>query len=216
MSEENIKKEILSKLNPYGFKNLEDKDNQGNSALMFACLYNVSKSLGFQKKHWDYLIINSDLKHKAMNGWNSLAFVLVFNKSAKIELDEKILNYIIDNSDGNFIYKNNRTSLFFSMKFNIYEKLQEPIKKMHDVLSEKNRQETFKQICISYKEQNLSEKDILYVLYDLEFNISPTTHKWLEEQKYDDILKMIEKRNVLWNLNQELSEENKSKNGFKI
>ncbi len=179
MNEEKIKEEILSKLNPYGFKNLDDKDNKGNSVLMFCCLYNISKSLGFQKKHWEYLIVNSDLKYKVKNGWDSLAFVLVFNKSANYELEE-------------------------------------PIKKMYNILSEEDRQETFKQICINYKEQNLSEKDILYVLYDLEFHVSPITHKWLEEQKYDDILKMIEKRNVLWNLNQELSEENKTKKGLKL
>jgi hypothetical protein len=179
----NIKKEILNKINQssfFKFNNLSNQDQIGFNTLMFALYYNKTKQLNFTKEQFDYLFKNSDLKQVDNEGWNALIFALYYNQ-------EEELNFT-----------------------------KEQFQQLFNSLLEKEKQKTFQFICEEYiknKDDNI-QKSILIMLYDLEFKPNQKIIDFLKENNYQEIIEMIEKRDLYFKLNHNL--ENNKINNKKI
>ena len=71
-------------------------------------------------------------------------------------------------------------------------------------------------IINEYKNNFFSKEDILFLLYDLQFEPEEKTVEYLQKNEHQEILQMIEKRNILWNLNKNLTSEKIDKILLKI
>ena len=266
MNEEKIKKEVLIKLQPYGFENFSQQNQYGLNALMFCLKYNKTMSLGLDNnewdyliqnsdlnitnenannliyalnyfeaqdirlttKQWDYLIRNSDIKQK-MNDKTSLIYFVFFNNRKEINIEENTLNYFIENSDLHHQDQNGWTAFLYALRsIEKNPKNESYIKKIYSCLSEEEKQETFYKICEKYigitKEFN--QNHILFMLYDLQMKpTKETLEKLNKDERYQDkliknqyqeLIQMIEKRDVLWDLNKNLNQEKNKKDVLKI
>ncbi len=195
--------------------NLLDKNEEGWNALMFSLFLNNTEKLYLQEDQWNYLLKNSDLSQITDMDANALMFSVIYSHSQKINWTEHQWNYLIQHTDVTQKIPDQWNAFMYTLK-NYDSNPKFIIHKIWEKMSEEQKQETFQSVCNAYQKKELHEKDILFVLYELRFKPSQKLINNLKIKKQEEVLQMIEKRNVLWNLKGELSEENKSKNVFKI
>jgi hypothetical protein len=202
--------------------------NENTNILIYALNYFEAQNINLTTKQWDYLIRNSDIKQK-MNDKTSLIYFIFFNNRKEINMEENTLNYFIENSDVHHQDQSGWTAFLYA--FRIIEKNpknESYIKKIYSCLNEEEKQETFYKICEKYigitKEFN--QNHILFMLYDLQMkpkeeileklNKDERYQDKLIKNQYQELLRMIEKRNVLWDLNKNLNQEKNKKDVLKI
>jgi ankyrin repeat protein len=214
----NIEQEILNKINKIYFKfnNLKQQDEDGYNALIFALYYNQEENLNLTKEQWDYLIENSDLTQQNQNGWNALMFALYYNKTEQLNFTKEQFDYLFKNSDLKQVDNEGWNALIFALYYNQEENLnftKEQFKKLFNPLLEEQKQKTFQLICKKYiqNKNNNIKKSILIMLYYLEFKPNQKIIDFLKENNYQEIIEMIEKRDLYFKLNNNL-ENNKINN----
>jgi hypothetical protein len=205
---------------------LKQQENSGYNALMYALENN--QNINLTTKQLDYLIKNSDIKQK-MNDTTSLIYFILFNNKKEMNMEENTLNYFIKNSDVHHQNKNGWNAFLCALKtIETNPKNTSYIKKIYSCLNEEEKQETFYKICEKYigitKEFN--QNHILFMLYDVQMKLTEETLKKLNKNEryqdkliknqYQELLRMIEKRDVLWDLNKNLNQEKNKKDVLKI
>ncbi len=192
---------------------LKQKTWSGENVLMHAFIFNQDQNINFSRNHWDYLLENSDLKQVNHKGLNSLMVYIHNYKDAN--LSEKQWNYLLKNSNLMQETKEGFTaflSAFLENDENFFSK--EKLQQLWNPLSQQQKNKNFQMIIDEYK--NLSKEDILFLLYDLQFEPEEKTVEYLQKNEHQEILQMIEKRNILWNLNKNLTSEKIDKILLKI
>ncbi len=202
--------------------------NENANNLIYALNYFEAQDIRLTTKQWDYLIRNSDIKQK-MNDKTSLIYFVFFNNRKEINIEENTLNYFIENSDLHHQDQNGWTAFLYALRsIEKNPKNESYIKKIYSCLSEEEKQETFYKICEKYigitKEFN--QNHILFMLYDLQMKpTKETLEKLNKDERYQDkliknqyqeLIQMIEKRDVLWDLNKNLNQEKNKKDVLKI
>jgi hypothetical protein len=217
INEEKIKKEILLKLKPYGFNTLHQKNNIGLNALMFSVRY-----LNLTEEQWDYLIHHSDLTQKNEIGGNILMDILSNYEKQNLHFTKEQWNYLIENSKLEQQNKNGFNAFSIMLLVQNNDKFQNLFfllrqrEKFWNALHEGKKQKTFEILIQKYQNTNLKKEDILFMLYDLKFQPNQKTIHFLKKNNYQEIIQMIEKRDIFLNLNKGLIQENNKKNGLKI
>jgi hypothetical protein len=192
----------------YLFQNsdLKHQDTLGFNPLMLAINYYKKEQLNFTEKQWNYLLEHSDLIQHNIEGINALMFALENKKN--LPLTQKQWNHLINNSDltqqNNFDWTPLMYALFYLRKQNLFL-TQEEFKIMYQPLNEKQKQNVFLFMIDIYSKNNNSIEYFYFekiksLLYDYQFQPTEETIHWLQEKNHQDILQMIEKRNVLFQL----------------
>jgi ankyrin repeat protein len=198
---------------------LNIRNNLGYTILMFSFIFNSLKNLNLSTEQWDYLLEHSDLNQQDYNNCNPFMYFLKNNQINKLNLTKNQLNYLIQHSDltQQDIHGWNPLMLAFynNQSFDILGKTQ--LKNMYVLLTEEQKQKTFTNI-IQYSENDLEKEKIYFLIYDCQFQIDKRMIDWLLENDYQNILDMIEKRDVFSQLHQDVQLiENKEKiNTIKI
>lgn len=255
MNEEKIKKELLLKLNQYGFSNFEEK-NQELTALMFSMKYQKEKMLNFTEEQWDYLIKYSDLKAGDYNGYSPIIYVFLYDKEQNLQLTKEQINYLIQNSDFKNQTENGYTILMLYYAFNkkhdirfteeqwniimekINFKIESPIghtlfhypffcddfheertKIIFNGLEESQKQKMFlgySKLKGDAKEYFINKylESLKFALYDMKLEVHEETIAELQKNQMEnqELLEMIKKRNIFFNLQNDLQNRKYMKN----
>lgn len=193
----------------YLFQNsdLKHQDTLGFNPLMLAINYYKKEQLNFTEKQWDYLIQHSDLKQHNNEGINALMFALENKKN--LPLNQKQWSYLIQHSDLKQQSNIGWTTLLYAFYYHQNQNLNLSKKEfqiLYDALSEGQQQNTFQRLVEKNVENNHKYvEEINLLLYDLKFQPNQKTMNWLQKNNHQDILEMIEKRNLFFKLQQEIS-----------
>jgi hypothetical protein len=190
------------------------QNDYGLTPIMFVFFYNNSKSLNFSQEQFNDLIQHSDLMIQDRAGLNHLMYAFTCNQKQNLNLNQEQIDYLIEHIDLTHQAKNGWTSLMFALRFHQSENLQftkNQFQVMYDALTEEEQQNTFQKfIEQNHKNNHKYLKEINLFLYDLNFQPNKKTIKWLQENQYQDILQMIEKRDVFFQLNKDIQQINKT------
>jgi ankyrin repeat protein len=156
------------------------------------------------------LIYQCDLTQQNQNNWTPLIFSLFYNQEQNLHLTQEQFNYLIQNSNLKQQDNDDWTPLMFALFYNQEQNLQltkHQFQTMYDVLNEEQQQSTFQKFIDekNYNNQQYLE-EINLLLYDYQFQPNEQTIDWLQENKYQDILQMIEKRNLFFKLYQNIKQ----------
>ena len=190
---------------------LKQQDNYGLNFFMKALQNDYDQNLNFTKKQWDYLMQNSDLKQQNDDGLNALLLAIENYKKQELNFNAKQWDYLIKNSNLNQENKDAGTVFLYGLIYNEKNEIHlsvEQKKQLWIVLTEEQQQKQFQKVCTNFQNGFLKEKDILFILYDLQFQPTQETIDWLEDFKYKTILKMLNNSRFFLNLKQDLFEKN--------
>jgi ankyrin repeat protein len=188
--------------------NLNTENEHGWTPLMYTLLFNKTKNLHLAKEQLGYLIKHSDLTIQSKDGWTPLMYALRYNQYEKLNFTKEQFDYFIEHSDLTIQSQDGWIPLMFAFKYNQSENLQITKKQfqvMYDALNKEQQQNTFKVlIVVNHKYSHQYVEEINRLLYDLQFQPNEETNIWLQENQYPDILPMIEKRDLLFQLNKNI------------
>jgi hypothetical protein len=192
------------------------QNNMGHNPLMYALYYHQKQNLHFNKEQWNYLIENSDLTQQAKNGRTLLFYALYYHQKQNLHFNKEQWNYLIENSDLTQQAKNGRTLLFYAFYYHQKQNLQltkNQFQTMYNALSKEQQQNIFQNLIkINHNNNHQYVEEINRLLYDLQFQPNEETIYWLQENQHQDILPIIKKRDLFFQLNNNIkSVENNGK-----
>jgi ankyrin repeat protein len=197
---------------------VQNKNNL--TPLMYTLLFNKTKNLDLTKEQWNYLLEHSNLTKQDNNGWTPLMYAFTYNQEKNLHFTKEQFDYLIKNSDlrqqNNFDW----TPLLFALEYNQKQNSQLTKKQfqiLYETLTKEQQQTTFKFfIDIYIYKSNEYKEEMNLLLYDLQFQPSIETIEWLKNCRLKSIIKMIEKRDVFFQLHQEIKFVENKKNSTKI
>ncbi len=197
----------------YLFKNsdLKQQNEIGMNAFMIALSRNARENLHFKEYQWDYLMKNSDLGQQNEDGCNALMLAIENYKKQELNFNTKQWDYLIKNSNLSQENKESGTVFLYGLTYNEKNEIHlslEQKKQLWVALTEEQQQKQFQKVCTNFQNGLLKEKDILFMLYDLQFQPTKETIDWLEGYQYKIILKMLNNSRFFINLKEDLFEKN--------
>jgi hypothetical protein len=185
---------------------LNQKYINSYNACILTLFYYEKQNLSFTKEQWDYLIRNS---YFSENKNDTLKAAILNNKNIQLTKEQWI--YLIENSDLKQKDFSGNNIIIYAFRFDICEKLnckKEIFKKFWDILSEEEKKENFESICLEkiyhQTDKIKKQKNILFILYELEYDPTEETKKLLYEEKQMDSLEIIKKKELFLKINKDL------------
>jgi hypothetical protein len=174
-------------------------------------IMNQDDLLSSEKIHlFKELMVQCNLTIKDKRSYTPLMFALQYNQTQNLHLTTEDFNYLIKNSDlkQQDRDKDGWTAIMFALVYHQEENLNLSIQQfqtMYKPLTEEQQQSIFQYLIIkNYKNNNQNIEEINLLLYDLRFQIDKYMRDWLLENDYQEILQRIEKRDVFFQLHQEV------------
>ncbi len=198
--------------------NLQNKD--GLTPLMYPLKYYGSIYID-DTNFYIELLKKCDVNIRDNQGYNILMYIADgVNKDTKlIKTIYKNIDLIYDlckKSNMNIHDFHSSETLFFNILSN--QELafsQKQLKDLFNRLNKRNQQMVFKNVCLFLalpEFQKEQEKNLLFLLYDCNIIVSNQTKKWIEKKGFQNIIQMIEKRDVLIMLHKDLNNKEKYMN----
>jgi ankyrin repeat protein len=159
------------------------------------------------------IIYNCDLTIQDKDGYTPIMYIFKKNKRYKLNVNTVSINYLIEHSNLSQQNQYGWTSFMFALFYNQEQNLQitkNQFQVMYQALTQEQQQKIMKKLIILIKRyihkntKNEHIEKIKFLLYDLKFHSNEETIDWLQENQYQDILHMIEKRDLFFQLNTDI------------
>jgi hypothetical protein len=190
---------------------LKLQNNEGRNAIQYVLKYYQEQKINWTEQQWDYLIQHSDLKQKDDDGWNSLMYAFMYAQEFIFSWKKEQWIYLIEHSDLKYRNKENWTACSIFVKFSNLYFSKDILQYLWSELNEEEKNKIFQKYV-----QKTKKEEIIWMLYDMNLQLHEKIMIWLQEEKNQEILKMIEKKDIFYNLNKNLSKEKERKNLLKM
>lgn len=190
---------------------LKITNNEGRNIIQYALKYYQEQKINWTENQWNYLLQNSDFNQKDENGWNTLMHALYYAQEFIFSWKKEQWNYLFQHSDLKYKNKENWSVCSIFVKLSNLYFSKDILQYLWLDLSEEEKNKIFQKYT-----QKTKKEDIIWMLYDMKFQPNEKIMIWLQEEKHQEILKIIENREIFYNLNKNLFKEKESKNLLKI
>lgn len=203
---------------------MEIKNYNGLTPIMFILENNKNKNINLSAEEIEKLINKSNLNTLSNEIMNISMYLMVYNEREGIHIKPEKIKKIIQKSNRNIKNYFGWTWLNILLFNNEKQKIdcsKKEIKDIYNELDEDNQQQTFKTLIKEYYDKINDDdheviiKNIDFLLYDCKFEPNEELKKYLL-QNDEEIIKKIEKRDLLFNLNNGLSKEQKIEKVLKV
>ena len=197
--------------------NLDSSISLISDSIMMVLLRN-QKILKMSEKKITKLLNKANLNYQNQRNETPITILLQQNIDGNTKFSDKELLFFLKKIDINLKESGYTTMGYFLLKNDFQAK--EEIIKLWNQINEETQEATFKELNRTYvvnPEYHKSiEKTIYFLLYDCQYQPNEESKLWLKNMKLLNILQMIEKRDILIQLKNDLVVEKKSTKNIKI
>jgi hypothetical protein len=197
--------------------NLDASISLLSDSIMMVLLKN-QKVLKMSEKKITKLLNKANLNYQNQRRETPMIVLLKQNLDGNTKFSDKELLFFLNKTDINIKENNGCTAMYYLLLKSDFQSKEEVIK-LWNQNNEKNQEETFKELNRTYvspEYHNDVEKAIYFLLYDCQYQPSEESKIWLKNMKLFNIIQMIEKRDIFFNLEKDLVTEKISTKNRKI